>query len=764
MIIKMLKTSIYVLLALLVMLVVPVGATAPEMQWSVPYDGQGASFDVAAGHYGMAVDGEGNVYVTGGSCNYSGRGCDYLTFKYGSDGHQVWVAFFDGAEYRKGPECSNNDDAATAMAVDGAGEVYVTGYVSFCNDSGTRGRQYVTIKYRGSNGAELWHTPYSGVGYGDNSPVALAVDGAGNVYVTGTGYMGSDYVTSTGDHVYDGYEYVTIMYDTNGQQRWEKHYNYDYPYNGDHYAANYAVALAVDGARNVYVTGSSASIYNYDYVTIKYYTNGAQWVQRYNSSIAPGENPQDTPSALVVDETGNVYVTGSSYSNLTGKDYATIKYDTNGTQLWVSRFKSSGNANDVATSLAVDRAGNVYVTGDPSTIKYDKDGTQIWEAPYSAGTAVAVDAAGNVYVTGSNDFGIIKYDTNNGSQLWATPAYYAGWPWALVVDGAGNIYVNGTAPGVAGDYDYVTIKYVDVNTPAGDNVVVQPVDPATGATVTVTFDTVSQAGTTTLTTTTDTTSPPPPAGFHLLGLYYYDITTTALFSGNVTVCITNPSITPDTVLQHYDGVWADVTTSRPADDTICGTVTSFSLFGLFMPEATSVTVTAAVAGHPAGGSVSPSSQTVSHGATATFTVTTNAGYTATVSEGTLSGTTWSIPNITSAHTVTVTFTKVSAVQLIRNLIADVENLNLPKGNEHSLVSKLSDAIKSLKKGQENAAINQVNAFIHEVNALRGKKLTVAQADDLLIQAKYINDVIREKKRWREERKEREKGKGKERED
>jgi len=67
------------------------------------------------------------------------------------------------------------------------------------------------------------------------------------------------------------------------------------------------------------------------------------------------------------------------------------------------------------------------------------------------------------------------------------------------------------------------------------------------------------------------------------------------------------------------------------------------------------TVTASVV-NPAGGSVSPASQDVSHGSPATFTVTTNPGYTASVSEGSLAGNTWTIPNVTSPHTVTVTFT------------------------------------------------------------------------------------------------------------
>jgi hypothetical protein len=68
-------------------------------------------------------------------------------------------------------------------------------------------------------------------------------------------------------------------------------------------------------------------------------------------------------------------------------------------------------------------------------------------------------------------------------------------------------------------------------------------------------------------------------------------------------------------------------------------------------------VTASVV-NPTGGSVSPPSQNVDHGGTAIFTVTTNPGYTALVSEGTLEGNTWTIPNVTSTHTVTVTFTIV----------------------------------------------------------------------------------------------------------
>nr|MBA3727320.1 SBBP repeat-containing protein [Armatimonadota bacterium] len=87
----------------------------------------------------------------------------------------------------------------------------------------------------------------------------------------------------------------------------------------------------------------------------------------------------DVATKLAVDAAGNVYVTGYSVGVGSSADYATIRYDSNGNQLWVSRYNGSGNAPDVAKALAVDAAGNVYVTGysggDYATIKYSQTTT-----------------------------------------------------------------------------------------------------------------------------------------------------------------------------------------------------------------------------------------------------------------------------------------------------------------------------------------------------------------------------------------------------
>ncbi len=201
-------------------------------------------------------------------------------------------------------------------------------------------------------------------------------------------------------------------------------------YNGPGNGQDYAVAIAVDSEGNVYVTGYGYGIETgLDYATIKYDKNGNQlWVARYDGP----RNYSDIVHAIAVDPRGNVYVTGRSYGNWTSYDYAAIKYDKNGNQLWVARYNGPGNKGEVANALAVDPAGSVYVTG------------------YSIGSGTSFD-----YLT-------IKYD-KKGNQLWVErydgPANYNDIPFSLAVDPVGNVYVTGQSYGVGTGFDYLTIKY-----------------------------------------------------------------------------------------------------------------------------------------------------------------------------------------------------------------------------------------------------------------------------------------------------------------
>jgi hypothetical protein len=144
--------------------------------------------------------------------------------------------------------------------------------------------------------------------------MAMALDGQGNVYVTGW----SDGSTT-------GSDYVTIKYSPSGEQQWVRRYSG--PGNGE----DRAMAMALDGQANVYVTGYSRSPKTgYDYATIKYSPSGERlWVQRYAGPTRPEPDPTydyDLAAAIAVDSSGNVYVTGTSMGVNTDYDYATIKY------------------------------------------------------------------------------------------------------------------------------------------------------------------------------------------------------------------------------------------------------------------------------------------------------------------------------------------------------------------------------------------------------------------------------------------------------
>ena len=337
-------------------------------QWASRYNGTAGGDDIA---YAIAVDGSGNVYVTGSSLGSGGTGLDYATVKYNSSGTQQWAAIYNG------PAGSN--DIAYAIAVDGSGNVYVTG--SSLGSGGT-GLDYATVKYN-SSGTQQWASRYNGTAGGDDIAYAIAVDGSGNVYVTGSS-LGSGGT---------GLDYATVKYNSSGTQQWAAIYN------GTAGSNDIAYAIAIDSSLNVYVTGSSlGSSVGLDYATLKYNSSGTQqWASRYNGPA----NGDDIAYAIAVDSSLNVYVTGSSLGSSVGLDYATVKYNSSGTQQWASRYNGPANGDDKANALVIDASNNVYVTGsslgssvglDYATVKYNSSGTQQWASRYD-GTASGDDIA-----------------------------------------------------------------------------------------------------------------------------------------------------------------------------------------------------------------------------------------------------------------------------------------------------------------------------------------------------------------------------------
>jgi len=158
---------------------------------------------------------------------------DYLTIKYNRAGGQSWEARYS----RPG----NSFDHPAALAIDGLENVYVTGDAA-------------TIKYD-RDGAPIWNVA--------RGATALAVDESGNLYTTG---LHSD---STRTH--DAADFFTVKYNAFGALEWSARYD------GPGHSLDYPEAIALDQARNVYVTGQSRSdeSQHWSYFTTVKYTQNA---------------------------------------------------------------------------------------------------------------------------------------------------------------------------------------------------------------------------------------------------------------------------------------------------------------------------------------------------------------------------------------------------------------------------------------------------------------------------------------------------------
>jgi len=358
---------------------------------------------------------------------------------------------------------------AVDMAVDRTGNAVVTGF-----DYETIFPDLVTIKYS-SDGLPLWTNRYNGPGSSDDQPKALAIDDTGNVFVIGTtGILGEP-----GD-------YLTLAYSSDGAPLWMNRYN------GTGNNRDSARAVAVDSSGKVVVTGSSVSVASTDYATIAYSKSGVPlWTNLYNGPA----NGSDGALAVAVDSSGKVFVTGGSMPDTSSREYATVAYSSAGARLWANHYYGSANGFGDGRAVALDKSGNVFVTGnsagsgttnDFATIAYSNSGVVLWTNRYNGpgngndiANAIGVDSKGNVFITGSStgtgsgfDYATIAY-SNAGVPLWTNryngPGNGDDISFALTLDGEGNVFVTGSSAGTGTSYDYATLAYSNAGVPLWTN-------------------------------------------------------------------------------------------------------------------------------------------------------------------------------------------------------------------------------------------------------------------------------------------------------
>ncbi|MCO6459754.1 MAG: hypothetical protein J5I93_31060, partial [Pirellulaceae bacterium] len=472
-----------------------VGLIGTAAQFGVAFrmgSGNGASGNGFVDH-GRAVvtDIDGNFYLTGsfldttdfdpgpGTFNLTSNSeTDVFVAKYTAGGALIWARSFQG---NLNPDDGPVGDQGRGLAIDGTGNVYVSGTFRHTVNFGStvltsNGEDDVFVAKLDPGGGVLWAVGFGGAGVEENT--GLAIDAAGNVYTAGRFIDSVDFNPGPGTSILNGTStgsaYVHKL-NTDGVYQWARTIR-----------AYEATDIAADSAGNVYYTGAFAGTLDVD--------------------------PGPAQTLLTAGSASNVFVS---------------KLDTAGLFVWGGAFR--GNGENRSLALTLDPAGHVYTVGyfegvvdlDPGPATFsvvgvaetegfltrlNNDGNFVWARTLRSVEAieitdVAIGPTGEVYSVGTI-VGPVDFDPSPLSAI-LDGGSLNGFQWRLSPGGnyrdavltnlrnagdirvhpTGDVYMTGNFTGTidfdptlnvfplssAGGSDIVAIRYASNSEPTADD-------------------------------------------------------------------------------------------------------------------------------------------------------------------------------------------------------------------------------------------------------------------------------------------------------
>ena len=417
--------------------------------WKRVYNGASNSTDYCNA---SVIDADENFYVTG---IVNGIYGDIGTVKYDSTGNLQWVKTMAGS--------GGWADEGRDIMLDASGNIVVTGSLDI-----SPGGKVVTLKYNPA-GTLLWQTSYDFAVSDYEECVVINKDRDDNIIVVGN----CGYITVS--------DFATIKYNSSGSILWNRKFN----------AAQISTAsvnsIATDKNENVYAVGRFRNgQWGDDILLVKYNSAGAKKWEWLRGGI--GEDIEDAGNAVCTDNNGNVYITGTIFSTISSnkREVFTMKFDSTGTAKW-NIFTSyyGGSKNEEGVEIGTDSAGNVYVGYNAEAavhtsfgvLKYSPTGTLLWSYGFNGPandsdkiTDMRVDKAGQVYITGnsktvSNGYDIVTIKLNpSGIPVWLNSYNGSGnsndESRSVDFDEDGNTYVTGTVINTSTGNDLFVIKYL----------------------------------------------------------------------------------------------------------------------------------------------------------------------------------------------------------------------------------------------------------------------------------------------------------------
>jgi hypothetical protein len=430
--------------------------------------------------HGIAVDGSGNAYVVGETTSpdfpvtagafqttstAATHGLDsaFITKLNPAGSALVYSTFLSGSGV------SAFGDIATCVVLDSLGDAYVAGSAYSTNfpvTSGAYQKTNVGAANTASNvfvtklnpaGSALLYSTYiggSGIDIVGDQANALAVDASGNAYVTGYAYSANfpttpgAFQTTNHDAPSGGYNAFVTKLSPAGSAL-----VYSTMLGGSGFAnqGDSGSALAIDGSGNTYIAGYANST-NFPVTAGAFQTSNLAALDPASNAFVTKLNPTgtgliystyiggsgrsygDSASGLALDGAGNAYITGSAGSTnfpITVGAFQTTNNDGGGTSPFITVLNAAGNglhystfiggnSSDSASGLVLDGSGDVYITGTSYSANYPvtlgafqttnraqpQNGTNLFVSKFSFGPVVvsttsSLSASSNPQVAGS---------------------------------------------------------------------------------------------------------------------------------------------------------------------------------------------------------------------------------------------------------------------------------------------------------------------------------------------------------------------------
>jgi uncharacterized protein (TIGR03437 family) len=439
----------------------------PALTWAT-YVG-GSAMDSAEA---LVVDASGNTYVAGWTVDPTYGDADAFVAKLSADGTAaLFTTVFPGSY----------DDLAHAVGVDSSGDVYVAGETSspdfyadttYLSARAQAGYQHVFVSKLDPSGRRLIYSHYVG-GAGAEIAYGLAVDVGGSAYVVG-GTTSSDFLVSNSGAVQTGYagntDAFAIKFDSTGRGVYSTFLGGS--------QADVANAVVVDSGGNAYITGQTNST-NFpiqagyqaknaggqDAFVVKLSSSGGLVFSTYL-----GGSGDEGGNGIAVDSAGAVYVTGETASS----DFPTVgamqpafaggagdifvtKLNADGGSLAYSTYLG-GTGEDVAYGVAVDGAGNAYLTG----------GTTSTDLPVADAFQATNQGSANAVVAALDPTGVrlVFASYLGGSGTTTTSGAAGDYGYAIAVSCSAGVTVAGTT--ASADFPVTANVYQTAYAGAGD--------------------------------------------------------------------------------------------------------------------------------------------------------------------------------------------------------------------------------------------------------------------------------------------------------